>query len=296
MVKNATIFGGSGQMGSLFSGSFLNSGIRVTSVDLYPPSHEHANQAYIVADVTRCEPELEKAIHGSDCVCICLPEQITIDAAPHLVSAMSAGALWVDTLSVKGPIMYLLATHARDIEILSINPMFAPALGWARNSVAVVESGSAGPKADHLKQLLKQWGVSVQNVTADQHDRLTTALQVATHAAALAFGATLLNLNYDVEAALKLATPPHRILLGLLYRIISQNPEVYWDIQAHHPHAAQTRQRMSASLGELQSLVERGDINAFKQMFRDVQAILAPRDKALAGLAESLITAANSAP
>jgi prephenate dehydrogenase len=202
-------------------------------------------------------------------------------------------ALWVDTLSVKGPILERLQARARPVEILSINPMFAPALGWRGHSVAVVEAGQAGAKARSFKELLMRWGASVQIVTADEHDRLTAALQVATHAAALAFGSVLLGLDYNVEAALALATPPHRIMLGLLYRIVSQNPEVYWDIQAYHPHAARVREDLSASLANMEALVKHGDIDEFKQLFQKLRSLLAPRDETLSELATRLIAAAT---
>lgn len=295
MLKNAIVLGGSGQAGSLLIRSLLDSAVEVTELDLHSHSANDPNRRYIQADVTRFGPELQAAIHSSDCVCICLPEQIALDAASRLVSVMSDGSLWVDTLSVKGPIVRCLEPHAGRVEILSINPMFAPALGWPGHAVAAVETG-AGPKTRFFKELLVQWGASVQTITAEQHDRLTAALQVATHAAVLAFGSVLLKLDYDVKAALEVATPPHRLLLALLYRMISQNPEVYWDIQAYHPHAADVRHQLIASLDSLQALTEGGDIDQFKRLFRDLQSLLSERDKTLASLTTRLIAAVNLQP
>ena len=296
MLKNAIILGGSGQAGSLLIHSLLNSGVEVTEVDLHSYSGSDANRRYLQADVTRCGPELEVAVHGSDCVCICLPESIALESAPRLAGAMSEGALWVDTLSVKGPIVRCLERHAGRVEILSINPMFAPALGWPGHAVAVVEAGDAGPKTRFFEELLTQWGASVQRVTAEEHDRLTAALQAATHAAVLAFGSALLHLGYDVKAALEVAPPPHRLLLALLYRMISQNPEVYWDIQAYHPHAADVRRQLIASLGSIQALTESGDLDQFKHLFQDLRHLLSERDETLAGLTKRLIAAVNLEP
>jgi 4-amino-4-deoxyprephenate dehydrogenase len=296
MLKNAIILGGSGQAGSLLIRSLLDSAVEVTEVDLRRHSGSDPNRRYIRADVTRCGPELEEAIRNSDCVCICLPERIALDSAPRLVSAMSDGALWVDTLSVKGPIVRCLEPHAGRVEILSINPMFAPALGWPGHAVAVVEAGQAGPKTRVFKELLAQWGAAVQTVTAEEHDRLTAALQVATHAAVLAFGSVLRKLDYDVKAALEVATPPHRMLLALLYRMISQNPEVYWDIQAYHPHAADVRHQLIASLNSLQTLTESGDIDQFKRLFEDLRSLVSERDETLVSLTTRLIAAVNLEP
>ena len=296
MLKKVIVVGGSGEMGSLLIRSFLASGIELTEVDLHPRFGADERRRYIQADATVCGPELAEAIHGADCICICLPEQIALDSAPRLISAMSDGALWVDTLSVKGSIVRTLEAHAGRVEILSINPMFAPALGWPGHAVAVVEAGHAGLRRFFFKQLLADWGAWVQTVTAEEHDRLTAALQVATHAAVLAFGSVLLKFDYDVKAALDLATPPHRLLLALLYRVISQNPEVYWDIQAYHPHAAKVRRQLIASLDSLQSLTDRGDVDEFKHLFRDLRGLLSERDETLAGLTKRVIAAVNVEP
>jgi prephenate dehydrogenase len=260
-------------------------------VDLSPPPVSAGEHRYIQADVSNLSRELERAIYKSDCLCLCLPEQIALDSAPHLAAAMPDGALWVDTLSVKEPITNALGAHRQRLEILSINPMFAPALGWIGRPVAVVDQGLPGPKAQFFKDLLAEWGASVETVTAEQHDRLTAALQAATHAATLAFGSALLSLNYDVKAALRLATPPHRILLGLLYRIACQNAEVYWDIQAYHPQAAEVRRELVTALDDIGTLTKKGDLDGFKLLFQDMRALLGPSDNELQGLTQDLIAA-----
>jgi prephenate dehydrogenase len=291
MIKNAMILGGSGQAGSLLIRSLSESGVAITAVDLHAPAAAGSAQRYVQADVTRFGRELGEEIYSADCVCICLPERVALDSAPRIAGAMAGGALWLDTLSVKGPIAKALEAQARRLEILSINPMFAPALGWSGRPVAVVEAGRSGSKARYFKELLAQWGAAVEPVTAEEHDRLTAALQVATHAAVLAFGSALVKLDYDIEATLRLATPPHRILLGLLYRMITQNAEVYWDIQAYHPHAAAVREDMMATLNTLQSLTSRGDLDGFNRLFQEVRSLLGPSDNELASLTRALIEA-----
>lgn len=291
MIKNAVIIGGAGQAGALLIRSLSDRGVAITTVDLTAPAATGREHRYIQADARAINGELEQAIHDSDCVCICLPEQVALDSAPHIAAVMADGALWVDTLSIKGPITKALETHSRRIEILSINPMFAPALGWKGLPVAVVDVQSPGPRRQHFREWLIEWGASAETVTAKEHDRLTAALQVATHAAALAFGSSLLDSSYNVKAALRLATPPHCMLLGLLYRIVSQNPEVYWEIQAHHPHAAEVRQELMDSLEHVETQTAQGDFDGFKRVFQDIRALLSPSGDELESLTTNLIAA-----
>jgi prephenate dehydrogenase len=291
MLTRVLILGSSGQAGSLLRRSFAESGIAVTGVDRQPPDND--TQTYFQADIACGGPELESAIRRAECVCVCLPEQVTVDIAPRLVTHMRDNALWVDTLSVKTPISRALAESAGRLEILSINPMFAPALGWRGNAVAVVELGKSGEKSRQLKELLRQWGAHLRVVSAQEHDSVTAALQVATHASVIAFGAALSKLGYDVDTALDLAPPPHRVLLALLYRIVSQNPEVYWDIQAYHPNAASVRNEMVAALQFLQTAAGCGDTQSFRQLFQELRTMLLARQEETAQLTNSVIAASK---
>ena len=143
MLTHAVVLGGLGQAGTLLSRSLGQNGVDATLVDSEPRRIETGySTAFLQADVAARGPILEAAIQGADCVCVCLPEMTALEAAPWLTAAMTEGTLWVDTLSVKTDITRALESSARRLEILSINPMFAPALGWKGRSVAVVKLSS----------------------------------------------------------------------------------------------------------------------------------------------------------
>jgi prephenate dehydrogenase len=227
-------------------------------------------QRYLQADITRPDDALLQTIAGADCVAMCLPERAALSAAPAILDAMSRGALWLDTLSVKQHICGLLRSYEGKLELVSINPMFAPSLGFADHSVAFVEI-SGGPKSQEFARTLRSLGATVETVTPETHDRLTAAIQVATHAAILSFGAVLLELTYDVEKALAIATPPHLMLLSLLKRLSAANPEVYWDIQHHHPHAASVRASLSCAVRALDSAAREDSPRAFEELFERIR-------------------------
>ena len=45
---------------------------------------------------------------------------------------------------------------------------------------------------------MSSWGAHLVPIGAAEHDRLTAAIQVATHAAVLAFGHCLVKLNFEI--------------------------------------------------------------------------------------------------
>jgi prephenate dehydrogenase len=266
----AIILGGLGQVGDLVAHALRQTGTEVLFVDVLPSPEAVTAGRYFQADITRPDDALLRAIAGADCVAMCLPERAALASAPAILDAMSRGALWVDTLSVKQKICGILRSYEEKLELVSINPMFAPALGFAGHSVAFVEI-SGGPKSQDFAQALRSLGATVEMVTPETHDRLTAAIQVATHAAILSFGVVLLELGYDIEQGRALATPPHLMLLSLLNRLSTANPEVYWDIQHHHPHAASVRESLSCAVRALDSAAREDSPREFQELFERIR-------------------------
>ena len=271
-ISTAIVLGGLGQAGSLIAGALTHAGAEVVLVDVLPRPEAVAAASYIQADVTRPDDDLLRAIADTDCIAMCLPEDAALRAAPAILTAMARGALWIDTLSVKQNICGLLRRYKEKLELVSINPMFAPALGFDGNSVAFVEI-SGGPKSEEFARTLRSLGAIVEMLTPETHDRLTAAIQVATHAAILSFGAALLELDYDIEKGSAIATPPHRMLLSLLQRMSTANPEVYWDIQHHHPFAASVRESLSRALKTLDAAAREDSPREFQELFERLRLL-----------------------
>jgi prephenate dehydrogenase len=222
-----------------------------------------------------------------------LPETATVDAVASVLPLISNGSLWVDTLSVKSVITRELQQRVGECEILSINPMFAPALGWSKHSVAAVEICS-GPKTLAFCALITSWGAHVELISAIEHDELTAAIQVATHAAILAFGHALIHLNFDVTKAIRLATPPHRLLLALLHRLTSQNSDVYWDIQTCHPLATVVRDKLADGIVWINSASRADGQEQFRTLFDEIESVLQSETDALHRWLQQLLAPANT--
>jgi 4-amino-4-deoxyprephenate dehydrogenase len=294
MIEKVVVLGGLGEVGTLLSRSLAASGAAVLDVDRRPPPGPPAGAAprpFLAADAAAPGGALGEALAAADAVAVCLPEEAALAALDGVVGAMARGALWIDTLSVKTAVCRALAARAPGIEALSINPMFAPALGWRGNAVATVEV-AAGPRSAALLDLIGAWGARVERLSAAEHDALTAATQVATHAAVLAFGAALLELGYDAQAALRLATPPHRLMLALLSRVIHANPTVYAEIQRYHPQGEAVRQAMGRALAALSESAQDPGAALLRRWFDELALLLAPARGALRELGDRLVAQA----
>ena len=233
---------------------------------------------FVRGDISDPGAEVTDLVRAADAVLLSVPEPVALVAIGRLAGALRPDALIADTLSVKStvvPALRAAAMVAGEAEALSLNPMFAPSLGFAGHPVAsvVVRDGRRGRA---LRDLIEQWGARVVTVTADQHDRVAAAAQALTHAAVIAFGAALAELDVDIADLDRMGPPPHTALLSLLARIASGAPEVYWDVQAANPYAPAARRALARGVSQLTDVVEDGDRAAFGDLLDRLCGVLGP--------------------
>ncbi|GAA1978256.1 prephenate dehydrogenase dimerization domain-containing protein [Amycolatopsis minnesotensis] len=250
MSSRCVVAGGAGAVGGMLTALLRDAGAAVTIAD---PA--------VSSDILDPAPALADELAAADAVVLAVPGDVAVAALPVLAPLLRPDALLVETLSVKGPVSAAIAAHRPGGPALGVNPMFAPDLAIAGRPVAVV-THRGGPSVDAFLEVFA--GAKLVPVTAAAHDRLTATAQALTHAAVLAFGIGLAELDVDIAALTALAPPPCATLLGLLARISSGEPEVYWEIQADNPDAAAARAALRGGAARLSHLVETGDRAGFE--------------------------------
>jgi prephenate dehydrogenase len=277
-IGRVVVAGGSGAVGSLFAESLQESGNDVVIVDRDTPGPAHRVTRFVRGDISDPGADVADVVRTADAVLLCVPESVALVAIGRLVGTLRPDALIADTLSVKTnvvPALHAAAMIAGEAEALSLNPMFAPSLGFAGHAVAsvVVRDGQRGRA---LHDLIEQWGARVETVTADQHDRVSAASQALTHAAVIAFGAALTELDVDIADLDRMGPPPHTALLSLLARIASGAPEVYWDVQAANPYAPAARRALARGVSQLTGVVEEGNCEEFGNLLDRLCGVFGP--------------------
>ena len=268
------VAGGAGDVGGMFARLLIDAGATVCVVDTRSPGEAHdERRSFEQGDIAALDGRLVAELADAEIVVLAVPEPVGLAAVEGVAGAMSAGALLVDTLSVKCPIVAALGAHAAKLEVLSLNPMFAPSLGMEGRPVAAVVVHD-GPRGRAVLELIEQAGARVVELGADEHDALTATTQALTHAAVLAFGLALADLDVDVGELGGVAPPPHTTMLALLARITSGAPETYWDVQAANAHAARARSALASGMRRLADVVEQGDADAFAGILEELRDFL----------------------
>lgn len=288
--SRCVLVGGNGAVGRLFAGALVAAGRELVIVDAAPAADTTVRRLgrYVSLDVREPAPALSETLAGADCVVLAVPETVALEALPHLLTALPAGGLLADTLSVKTAYAQAALAAAAPVELLSLNPMFAPALGFAGHAVLAVEL-APGPRSRALLALLRTQAEIVTVPDAMAHDRMTAALQVAAHAGLLGFGLALAQLDGDLDALLPAAPPPFLALLSLLARIASGSPETYADIQRANPFGAEARAALASGLARLDAAALDEDPKRLEALIAQSGAVLGPHRDALAAQAAALL-------
>jgi prephenate dehydrogenase len=263
MEKKVTILGINGSFGSLFSKLlYEEKHLKITGTDLNTEVHISGKcSKYIQADLRTFNETLKSILSESDLIIICLPEDIAYKFLELYERHISKTALLIDTLSVKEEIASFYEKNG--FNALSLNPMFGPDLPMEGKNIIVVKfKETAG--SNWFISLLERWKLNIVYATSDEHDKMSSIVQVATHAAIMAFGATLNESEISITELLKVSTPPFLSISALFGRIVSGNKKVYWNIQNENTYASEVRKKLIRNLIALDNSVDNnreGDFN-----------------------------------
>jgi 4-amino-4-deoxyprephenate dehydrogenase len=288
MISRILILGINGGFGALFSRLLASRGVSVTGADLADVAGTGVHcDRYISCDLGKPSNELKSLASQCDVVLFCVPEHVLAGGLRVFADIVSPDTLFVDTLSIKTPIANIISDRRKDVQHLSINPMFAPDLGFNQQNVASIPL-IGGDKCDEFAAYMRDWGANVISMDVVTHDRQTAITQALTHAVTIAFGDCLSRLGYDAEKAWSISSPPHRLLMTLYARILKKDPDVYWEIQADNPYASEARIALIHALQNIESISQNRDRNAFHQLLSSGKSSVSAIQPALDSLTERI--------
>lgn len=266
--NSVVVVGGAGAVGRLMVDLLRGDGVPVTIVDIQ--ASPDATSPVTVGNIIDPDERLASVLATAATVILAVPESVALAAD---LSALRPDALLVETLSVKSGFAHHLNEIDRLGTTVGINPMFAPSLGMSGRPVAAVVHRT-GPSADAFLDRVARWGGRVVLLDAARHDRLAAATQALTHASVLAFGLALAELDLSFGDIDAIAPPPHATMLAVLARITGGEPEVYWDVQAGNPHAAEARSALQRATRTVNEAVDSGSEDRFARLLTEAESAL----------------------
>lgn len=262
LIETAFIFGGCGGFGKAFTRELRASGITVITSDRIPG-------AEVEGEISNDPEPFLEPLNQADLVLLCLPE----NAACEVLSALDGlirDKLIVDICSVKAVIAARAESSCVACEYVSFHPMFGPERDFA-GSNGVFMPIREGRRGTALKALLKSWDVNVIDCDVSTHDRVTSLVQVATHALLATFAN--LRAQYDVPQDLvqAFATPVFAELDRVSQGMVAENPDLYHNIQTANPWGSEARDKLTDALHETLATMSAESPEATRALFERVR-------------------------
>jgi len=180
-------------------------------------------------------PAKEEQAGEMDCVIVSVPNKNAIEVIERVSKKMKKGSLLVDFCSVKGLLSSAQKKAAkRGLEVASIHPMHGPRVSSISAYPVPVIQISKGNKLDKILNFFRKEKANVFFTTAKEHDSALAIVQGLTHFTQFVSAQTIKQSGFDLKLTKKFASPNYELFLGLMSRVVTQNPELYSQIQTEN--------------------------------------------------------------
>jgi len=250
----ALVVGGAGLMGSWFCRFLDERGYDVFVEDPNPSPY----------------PKGRMGDRKYDLVLVATPPSTLPEILERHGDALSDSTLLIDIGSVKGdcvPVLRRLAKKGR--RVASLHPMFGPKtdLLMGRN-VLVLDAGKK-EAADAAAELFADTAARTLRLSLDEHDPYMAEVLTLAHATSLAFNRALAKGGHDYQDLAPVASTTFRRQTDVSREVASENPRLYFEIQALNPASDAVLARLEESVRELRRLIQSRDEAGFVRFMED---------------------------
>ena len=253
------ILGGSGGMGTWFRRFLPLIGHRVDFVDplLTPLSKEEGRFASL-DDV----PDLAAYDH----VVVSVPLANTPEVLLNLVRRKPPG-LVVEISSIKSHLEAALTEAKKTgVRVSCLHPMFGPGKSpYEPLSFVLAAQGDPAEEKVLLETFLRHPYTRLIEIPFSHHDRLMGWLLGLAHLSGMLFGAALKDSGLEARELETCASTTFKRQAETSLSILSEDPDLYLDIQRLNPHRQEVYGAAREALEQLIELVESDDKNGFAE-------------------------------
>lgn len=244
----AGIIGGTGKMGRLFV-----------------PVFERAGYDVLVSgrSTTLTNADLAKTC---DLVIVSVPIRDTVRVIREIAPLMQEEQLLCDFTSIKtGPVAAMLESGS---QVIGLHPMFGPTVSSIfGQTIVVCPARTTDAALTSLTGIFRREGAACTISTPEEHDRMMAVVQGLTHYVTICMADSIRRLGIDIQKTEQFMSPVYQIELGLVGRLLSQDPDLYADILQENPYVPKVIEACRAAAGDLGDIVTSGDAGAFREFF-----------------------------
>jgi len=250
--KTVVVIGGHGQLGSVFVDLFKRSGYEV---------------AIIGEKDWPIEPRL---LEQASLVIVAVPISFTTEVIQQLDNLPKTCVL-ADFTSVKdSPLKNMLSVHQGPV--VGLHPMFGPDVTGLIKQTIIACDGRLSQDYQWLLQQFEVWGAKVYSVSASEHDKAMSMVQVMRHFSTITYGYHLMEEGVELESLIEMSSPIYRLELIMVGRLFAQDPSLYADIIFSNKNNINMMKRFAQRFLTLLEDVESDNKSSFVHKFKDVSS------------------------
>jgi prephenate dehydrogenase len=231
----------------------------------------------VISDRTTTLRNVEVAA-GCDLTLVAVPLRVTPAVLAEMAPHVPSGAALASLGSLMELAMPALASCAGECFLL--HPLFGPGRKRLHRATLAYAALRGGPRQNWLVRWLRKQGASVVVTTPQEHDRLMAVAQALLHGSYAALAPEIAR-GLPGDNPLAWASPTLRLQLGLMSRILHQDPHLYGDLLALNRYTPAAIDALIGRLATLRTAVQNGP-DAVTAFFVAARAALGSYGPALA--------------
>jgi chorismate mutase/prephenate dehydrogenase len=253
--RGVAVIGGRGRLGSWFVEFFRGHGYDVSSIDV-------GDQA--------CPKEV---VSRNSILIFALPHRIAPSIIKEWGNVVGDDHLVVDLSSVKSRV-FEVCVHFSS-EVLLLHPMWSPQVKSMSGQTMICcqeKEGYHRKKAENLISLFQSADVRLSYLSVDEHDRIMSFIQVASHGMLVALGLAYSNSGLSIAKLASAESPVYRMISSMIGRMLSHQSELYADIAIENPYGLEALSLVRKAIELVEDLVRAGDNSGYASVIDSLKA------------------------
>ncbi|MEZ5383083.1 MAG: prephenate dehydrogenase/arogenate dehydrogenase family protein [Microthrixaceae bacterium] len=163
---------------------------------------------------------------GPLALCLAVPADAVDTVAATVLPQLPPGSIVFDVTSSKNRPLAALRRQRSDLAVFGTHPLFGPRVSGPAGQTAVVCPDPDRPAAHRwLTELFLRAGITVEEVSAEEHDRAMSWVQALTHQVLIVFAGLVSRSEPGMDELWRFRTPVFEALAGLAGRVLTPSQD-----------------------------------------------------------------------
>ena len=210
--------------------------------------------------------------NDGDIFVLAIPKSELSDTIKCLKLHFPTGALCAVATSTQYEALSLLKEVLGEKCVLGFHPLFGPTVKNTYGQlVALCDYRKDCYLHDSLRGLLVKSGLQISVLSAKEHDKYMSYVQVLTHFILLSFMDLISKEEFSLDDLIKVKTPPFQLLSAFASRMLLGSPLTYASIQ-DTDQAKMVRDKLIGRMIKLNECFDSSDVNRMSNRIENIKA------------------------